>query len=365
VSRVLVLAGSLGTTRAMWDPQVPVLAQWLDVIVVEHRGHGAAAPARGPLSIDDLGRDLLAALDRSHVPRASVCGLSLGGMAGMWLAAHHPERVDRLVLVSTGAHVPPAAAWQERAATVRRDGVVSLLDMLMERWFTDHLAGRTDVRERFAAMLASVDGESYARCCEAIAAMDLRPVLDRITAPTLVIAGREDPVTTPAMAVDLQHAIADARLVVLPGARHLASYEQAAAFSAAVMDHVVGTSDDRGRAMRRRVLGDAHVERSDARRTERNAPFLDYITRTAWGEVWSRPGLDLRTRSALTIAVLAALGRTEELALHLRAASRAGLSDAEVTEILLHTAVYAGVPAANTALALAEQLRQEPEATAT
>ncbi len=359
---VLVLAGSLGTNGAMWEPQLPDLVQWLEVIVTDHRGHGGAAPAGGPLAIDDLGRDLLAVLDRSDVERASICGLSLGGMAAMWVAAHHPDRVERLILASTAAHLPPAAAWHERAAMVRQHGTSSLLDVLMERWFTERLAGDPVLGERFAAMLGSVDDESYARCCEAIAAMDLRPVLDRIVAPTLVIAGREDPVTTPATAVELQQAIPGAQLVVLAAARHLVSHEQPAAFTSAVIDHVLGDRASRGRAMRRRVLGDAHVERSDAARTARTGPFLDFITTSAWGDVWSRPGLDLRTRSALTIAVLATLGRTDELALHLRAASRAGLSDEELTEVLVHTAVYAGVPAANTAFALAERVREERDA---
>jgi 4-carboxymuconolactone decarboxylase len=121
-------------------------------------------------------------------------------------------------------------------------------------------------------------------------------------------------------------------------------------------------TDDRyesGMRIRREVLGDEHVDRAIAATTELTEPFQDFITRVAWGEVWARDGLDRRTRSAITLGVLTALGREQELALHVRAAVRNGLSQAEIAEVLLHTAVYAGVPAANAALAIAERVLAE------
>jgi 4-carboxymuconolactone decarboxylase len=114
-----------------------------------------------------------------------------------------------------------------------------------------------------------------------------------------------------------------------------------------------------GMRVRREVLGDAHVDRSAARTTDFTAPFQDFITRVAWGDVWTREGLDRRTRSCITLAVLTALGREGELALHVRAARRNGLTPAEIGEVLLHTAVYAGVPAANAAFAIAQKVLEE------
>jgi 3-oxoadipate enol-lactonase/4-carboxymuconolactone decarboxylase len=353
---VLVLAGSLGTTSAMWDLQLPSLTQRFRVVRVEHRGHAGAAVPPGRWTIADLGLDLVELLDHLAVERASLCGLSLGGMAAMWVAAHHPDRVDRLVLACTAAQLPPASSWIDRAATVRQSGTAVLVDTLISRWFTpENAAAGAPV----AAMLAGVDPEGYARCCEAIAVMDLRADLARITAPTLVIAGSDDPVTPPSAMVDLQQAIARSALVVLPRAAHLANIEQPDRFTDAVLDHVTGRPIDRGRAIRQEVLGAAHVERSG--RSPFTAPFVDLITRYAWGEIWTRPGLDRRTRSAITLSMLVALGRFEELALHVRGARANGLSVDEIGEVLLHTAVYCGAPAANRAFEVAAAVLAEED----
>jgi 3-oxoadipate enol-lactonase/4-carboxymuconolactone decarboxylase len=208
-------------------------------------------------------------------------------------------------------------------------------------------------------MLAATDDERYAACCEAIGAMDQRSLLSAITAPALVIAGASDPVTPPAAALALHEAIAGSSLVVIAGAAHLANLEQPDAFTNAVVDHLIGTAAERGRRTRRQVLGDQHVDRSDARTTPFTQPFTDLITRYAWGDIWTRPGLDRRTRSCITLAMLAALGRSDELALHVRAARTNGLTNDEIGEVLLQSAIYAGVPAANTAFAVAQRALAE------
>ncbi len=343
----------------MWEPQMADLRSRFRVVRYEHRGHGGVpAPAPGPYSVDDLGNDVVDLLDHLGIERASLCGLSLGGMVALWLAAHHPGRVDRLVLACTAAEIGPPPGWTERADAVRSAGSVSSLGpALLARWFTPgFVEARPDLEESLRAMLGSADPEGYAGCCEAIATMDLRPHLSKVQAPTLVISGSDDPVTPPARGLELQAAIPGASLVVLPGASHLANMEQPGAFTAAVVDHLAGRALDRGEAMRRRVLGDAHVDRSIAGLSPLSEPFTDYITRTAWGDIWTRPLLDLRTRSCITVAVLSGLGRLDELRLHVRGARRNGLSDEEIVEIILHTAVYAGVPAANSALAVAREV---------
>jgi 3-oxoadipate enol-lactonase / 4-carboxymuconolactone decarboxylase len=358
---VLVLANSLGTSAALWDPQLPALVQRWRVVRYEHRGHGGTDAPTGPYRIDDLGADLLEVVEATGARRVSVAGVSLGGMVAMWLAAHHPERVDRLVLAGTAPALPPASAWVERAATVRAQGTSVLLDGLIGRWLTPGFAvSRPDVTASFAAMLAAASPEGYAGCCEAIAAMDQWHDLPRITAPTLVIAGADDPVAPPEVGLRMQQAIPGSSLVVIPSASHLANVEQPDRFTVALVDHLAGNDLQRGTAVRRAVLGDAHVDRSRAAETPFTAPYNELITRYAWGDIWTRPGLDRKTRSCMTVALLAGLGRTEELALHIKGARRNGLTDAEIGEVLLHTAIYAGVPAANAAFAIARRILEEP-----
>ena len=355
---VLVLANSLGTNLSMWDEHLPVLCERFSVLRYEHPGHGGTAPPDPlPTSIADLAAPVLELLDHLGVARASFCGLSLGGMVCAWIAAHHPERVDRLALLCTAAHLPPPEAWQEGAAVVRRDGPASLTDTLVGMWFTpEFTAAHPETGERVAAMLSAVDREGYAACCEAIGAMDLRPDLASIVAPTLVLAGARDPVTPPAMALELQAGIPGAALTVVPGVSHFAAIERPDAVRAALVEHLIGESLDRGRAQRRAVLGDAHVQRSEGARSALSGPFIDFLTRYAWGDVWTRPGLDRATRSAITLGILCALGRAEELELHVRAARRNGLTPAEIGEVLLHSAVYAGLPAGNAAFRIAERV---------
>ena len=357
---VVVLVGSLGSTLEMWDGQVASLAERFRVVRVDTRGHGRSPVPPGPYSLDDLVDDLVALLDSLGVTTASFVGLSLGGMTAMRLAARHPERVDRLALLCTSARFTDPTPWTDRAATVRARGTAAVAEAVASRWVTPDAPDA--LRAACVAMIAGIPPEGYASCCEAIAAMDLTADLPRITAPTLAIAGAADPATPPEHLRAIAAGIPGARLVVLPAAAHLPNLEQPAAIDAVLLAHLdpAGLSPyDRGMVVRREVLGSAHVDRAVAATTPLTAPFQDLITRLAWGEVWSRPGLDRRTRSMLTVALLAALGHEHELALHVRAAVTNGLTPAEIGEVLLHTAVYAGMPAANNALAVAQRVLEE------
>ncbi|MBW3640499.1 MAG: 3-oxoadipate enol-lactonase [Actinobacteria bacterium] len=363
----VLLIGSLGSTHEMWEPQVAALGEHFLVVRYDARGHGRSPVPPGPYALDDLVDDAVALLDRLGIDRASVVGLSLGGMTALRLAAREPARVHRLVVLCSSAHLAPASAWSERAALVRTQGAAAVADAVVERWFTaERRAREPETVARMRAMIAGTPAQGYASCCEAIAQMDLRADLARVLAPTLTIAGEDDPATPPEHLDVVAAGVADGRAIVLPQAAHLASWEQAAAVNAAVLTHLLSGATDAGRRaagtqVRRAVLGDAHVDRAVARTTPFTADFQDLITRHAWGDVWSRPGLDRRTRSLLTLALLAALGHDEELALHVRAAVSNGVTAEEVAEVLLHTAVYAGVPAANSAFAVAEQVLGEPD----
>jgi 3-oxoadipate enol-lactonase len=239
---VLVLAPSLGTHPDMWSPLLGLFAEQFRVVRIELRGH-AGEPPPGPYTLADIARDVLGALDAMDVDRFSYCGLSLGAMTGMWLAAHVPERVERLALCCTSAHMPPAQRWLDRAATVRRSGMAAVADAVVSRWFTpDFAAGSPDVVNWARQMLLATPAEGYAGCCEAIAAMDLRPVLASITAPTLVLAGDQDPSTPPAHAEVIASGITDARLVVVRDVSHLATAQEPDLCAQLLLDHLGGTA---------------------------------------------------------------------------------------------------------------------------
>jgi 3-oxoadipate enol-lactonase len=195
---VVVLGNSLGTTREVWEPQARVLGGRFRLLRFEHRGHGGSPAPPGPYTVGGLAADVIRLLDDFGVETASYCGISLGGMIGMWLAASAPHRIGALALCCTSAHLPPAQAWARRAAQVRAAGMASVSGPVVGRWFTAAYREHDPAPAAgFVAALEGVEPEGYAGCCEAIAAMDLRPMLGQISAPVLVIAGAEDAATPP------------------------------------------------------------------------------------------------------------------------------------------------------------------------
>jgi 3-oxoadipate enol-lactonase len=236
---VLVLGGSLGTTRQMWQPQLPALSRQLRVLAFDHRGHGGSEVPAGPYRIDDLGRDVLALLDALGIGRFRYAGLSLGGMVGMWLAAHAPDRVERLAVLCTSAYLPPASGWLGRAAQVRAEGTGSVADAVIGRWFTPGFPdAHPDIVDPLRETFTGIPAEGYAGCCEAIAALDLRPALATIGAPTLVIAGADDPATPPAHGQLIADTVPGARIVLLSPAAHLANVQQPDAVTDLLTKHL-------------------------------------------------------------------------------------------------------------------------------
>lgn len=234
----LVMASSLGTTLGMWDAQAPALRDRFRLLRYDHRGHGGSPAPSGPYAIEDLGRDVLALVDRLGVERFSFLGLSLGGMVGMWVASEAPERVERLVLCCTSAKMDPET-WETRAATVREEGVGAISGAVTERWFTPGFRKEhPGVLGWAQKMLRETPAEGYAGCCEAIRDMDLRDRLRRIEAPTLVVAGAEDPATPPEHAELLKDSIPGSRLTVVPNAAHLANVERPEELTGVVLDHL-------------------------------------------------------------------------------------------------------------------------------
>jgi 3-oxoadipate enol-lactonase len=246
---VLVLSNSLGTTTALWDRQVPALSRTLRVVRYDHPGHGRTPPAPGPYTLADLGGDVVALLDRLGVARCSFAGVSLGGMVGMWLAAHAPERIEKLAVCCSSAYLPPPEMWADRAATARAHGTAALADTAAGRWFTP--AFREQHPDVVAAAVATlkedVNGEGYAGCCEAIAAMDLRASLPGIQAPTLVIGGADDPATPPDHhARVIADKVPGAHLEIVEAAAHLANLEQHEPVTRLLLEHFGADAGGRG-----------------------------------------------------------------------------------------------------------------------
>jgi 3-oxoadipate enol-lactonase len=237
---VLMLSNSLGSTMAMWEPNLPRLAEAYRVVRYDHRGHGRAPSPPEPWEIADLAEDAIGLLDRLEVDRAHFCGLSLGGMVGMWLGAHAPGRIDRLVLCCTSAMLALDTDWAQRADTVRRHGTGAVAAAVVQRWLTpDFRAARPELTERLQAMIASTPAEGYAACCGAIERMDLTPVLGAVQASTLVIVGAEDPATPRPHAERIADGIPDAHVATVAGA-HLASVETPDEVSELILSHLRG-----------------------------------------------------------------------------------------------------------------------------
>jgi 3-oxoadipate enol-lactonase len=236
----LICSGSLGSTLAMWDPVLPALAGAHRVLRYDHPGHGGSPVPDGATSMASLGLGLVELLDDHGVERASICGLSLGGMVAMWLAQHHPERVDRLALLCTSAQLGPPSGWDDRIAAVRAAGsAAAVAPAVVERWFTPGFRAARPADVAVAqTMIATTPAEGYARCCEAIRDWDGIDALPSIRAPTVVIAGREDPSTPPEHLERITAGIPGARLEVLSPGAHLIVAEQPDAVGRIVTDHL-------------------------------------------------------------------------------------------------------------------------------
>ncbi len=364
---VLIFSNSMGTDHTMWTPQADALAGRFRVVRHDMRGHGRSTTTASELSVETLARDVLAILDALQVERAVFCGLSIGGLIGQWLAIHAPERFSKIVLANTAPKIGSAEMWNARIEGVLRDGLAPLVDASLSRWFTaGFLATSAHALDDLRKVLGGLDPRGYAAGCAAVRDADFREAVKTITVPVLVIAGSDDPSTTAAEGRALADAMPGAAYLELQAA-HLSNREQPGRFTAALLDFILGrlpVTDDHARyeaglQVRREVLGSAHVDRSLQKLTPLNEEFQNLITRYAWGEIWTREGLPRHTRSLITLAMMVALNRSEELKLHLRAAANNGVTRDEIKEVLLQTAIYCGVPAANSAFHMAEEVFAE------
>jgi len=364
---VLILSHSIGTDHAMWAPQVPDLLPYLQVLQYDTRGHGASEVTRGEYSIELLGRDVLGLADALGIRKFSFCGLSLGGAIGQWLGVNAGDRLTSLVLANTAPKFGERSNWETRIKMVREGGMTAFADMAMQRFFSPHtLLHPTAYASAVKSVFLGTDPVGYVGCCAALRDFDSRQILRNIHVPTLVISGDRD-ISTPwaGNGEVLAREIPNAYSLELPAA-HLSNLERPRSFLRALFEFLLPEVDEShrpeaGLAVRRATLGDEHVDRAIARTSDFNREFQDLITRYAWGTIWTRPQLDVRTRRLLALATMAALGRWEEFAMHIRAGLQHELEPPDLKELLLQIAIYAGVPAANTGFQIAQKILESAE----
>jgi len=230
----LLLSNSLSSDLLMWDEQLPRWSRRWRVIRYDARGHGDSVADPGPYSMAQLAGDALAVLDHFGIGKAHFCGLSMGGMVGMWLLSHAGERIDRAVLANTAAHMGPPALWEGRIALARAGGMEATVEATVKRWFPAAFHKRAPAAiDRMRVMIRRTSLEGYAGCCAAIREMDQRATLGAVRRPTLVIIGSQDPATTPQAGRLIERAIPDAIAVELDAA-HISNVEQPEAFGVAV-----------------------------------------------------------------------------------------------------------------------------------
>ena len=362
---VLILAHALGMDLAQWDAQVRDFAPYFRMIRYDIRGHGVSGAPAGDYTIEQLGRDAIGMADALGIDRFAFCGVSLGGMVGQWLASHTGDRIAAAVLANTSPRLTDPSVMEARRQLVLEQGMAAVVDTVLGRFFSPkHLNDNPPGVAAARRTLAATNPTGYAGACAAIRDMDQTGSVGRASAPVLVIQSENDVVFGwEDHGRVLAEAMTGADVVRIPGG-HLGNVDAPRAFSAAVLDFLLPTPVDRwssGLDARRAVLGHAHVDRAMASTTDFTREFQELITTYAWGTIWTRPGLDPRTRRLLVLAMMVVLGRWEEFRMHLRAAVEHDLEWPDVKEVLLQTAIYGGVPVANTAfhIAVEEWTRHE------
>ena len=386
---LLVLGPSLGTSAAtLWTACAAGLTDVFDVVAWDLPGHGHNhAVPDGGFTMDELAEGVLRVVDDVQEQRGkrgapfAYAGDSVGGAVGLQLLLDRPERVTEAVLVCTGAQIGEPAMWQGRVGQVSVSGTPVMVAGSAERWFgPGFLEAHPETASPLLHALSDADDIGYCQVCEALADFDVRDRLGEITVPVLAVAGETDAATPPAKLREIADGVLDGRYVELAGVGHLAPAEAPAVLARLVREHVLGEapasppspgagastaplpSYDAGMVVRREVLGDAHVDRAAAGATDLTREFQDFITTYAWGGIWTRPGLDRRSRSMITLTALIARGHHEELAMHVRAARTNGLTDDEIKEVILQSAIYCGVPDANTAFRIAQKVLADLDA---
>ncbi|CEP33770.1 MULTISPECIES: alpha/beta fold hydrolase [unclassified Halomonas] len=363
---LVVLAHPLGMSQAVWDDVIPALLSRYRVLTWDLPGHGASQAVSGEqITPPDLAAEALALVELAGAQRFHFAGTSIGGVVGQQLIAEHSERLLSVTLTNTGAVIGNPDLWNTRAGRVRQEGLAAMSQEIVPRWFAPAaFEASPALKAGWCTQMGRGDDESYAQLCEMLGRDTFTGKLAAKQAKVQLFGGSEDMATPPATLEALSAELDGAPLEIFDGVGHVPAVEAPGLFAekllavlAADLGDVAnhGVAYATGLETRKQVLGEEHVARSTANANSLDAPFQQMITRLAWGELWSNDDLTRRERSMITTGILAALGR-EELTLHLKTAKRIGLTQAELRQVLMHVAIYGGVPAANHAFALAKEL---------
>lgn len=234
----LIFSNSLGTNHTMWQAQIDALKDDFFIICYDTRGHGQSSTPNHAYAIEELGGDVVVLLDFLEVEKANFCGISMGGLTGIWLAIHAPHKFHKIIVSNTASKIGNETAWQDRANSVRENGLQAIADTAPARWFTDEfIKSYPDVVKQLSDNLAKGDKDGYANCCEALAVADLRDELKNAQVPLLVIAGESDPVTTVADGEFITANAPNANLVTI-NASHIANVEKADEFTAIIREFI-------------------------------------------------------------------------------------------------------------------------------
>ncbi len=366
VNPLIVLAHPLGMSQAVWDDVIPALLPRYRVLTWDLPGHGASQAVSGTqITPADLAEEVLALVELAGVQRFHFAGTSIGGVVGQQLIAAHPDRLLSATLTNTGAVIGNPDLWNTRAGRVRQEGLAAMAEEIVPRWFAPAtFEASPALKAGWCVQMGRGDDESYAQLCEMLGRDTFTGKLSGKRAKVQLFGGSEDVATPPAVLDVLSAELGGVPLEVFDGVGHVPSVEAPALFAQKLLAVLAmdlgdvanqGVPYSTGLETRKQVLGEEHVARSTANANSLDAPFQQMITRLAWGELWSNDDLTRRERSMITTGILAALGR-EELTLHLKTAKRVGLTEAELRQVLMHVAIYGGVPAANHAFALAKEL---------
>ena len=366
VNPLIVLAHPLGMSQAVWDDVIPLLLSRYRVLTWDLPGHGASQGVSAEqITPADLAAEALTLAELAGPERFHFAGTSIGGVVGQQLIAEHSERLLSVTLTNTGAVIGNPDLWNTRAGRVRQEGLAAMAEEIVPRWFAAKaFEDSPALKAGWCVQMGRGDDESYAQLCEMLGRDTFTGILSGKRTNVQLFGGSEDMATPPATLEALAAELDGAPLEIFDGVGHVPSVEDPALFAQKLLAVMAtdlgdvanqGVDYSTGLETRKQVLGEEHVARSTANANSLDAPFQQMITRLAWGELWSNDDLTRRERSMITTGILAALGR-EELTLHLKTAKRIGLTEAELRQVLMHVAIYGGVPAANHAFALAKEL---------
>jgi len=359
-SKNIVLINSLGSNLMIWHAVLPILKKNFNVLLFDKRGHGLSATQKGKITIDDYADDVIALMDFCTIEKASIVGLSIGGLITYSLVSRYPERAEKLIFSNTGAKIGTKQTWAERIAAVNEKGLDAMAFAIIERWLSPKFRKeQSEATAGYTIMVTQNSSLGYTQACDAIAHANYSAVVKNIKNPTLFIGGSEDIGTTPNFVKEHASQIPNSTTHIIDGVGHLPCIEAPEIVAQYIQDFCLDDDTslyDKGMKTRRSVLGNTHVDKAEANKTDFDTDFQEYIVNSAWGSIWSRPHLTKRERSMITIALLAALGHEEELAMHIRATQNTGATIEDVKEVLLHTGIYTGVPVTNGALKIAKEI---------